>query len=279
LGFCGKFLRKIVSGKLGENMIRKTLNETKIATHCIQVTHNNSKGIPAPVGTGFFVSPDGWFITAAHVVTEDKTNGYQPVIDSLRLYKEGSRENLMGAMCENIKIEVIDNEFDFALLKVDFETNREKVWLKDKIEFPYLRVSARLLDEGEPVYSFGYPLSGIEDFKVGTFAISSYAICPRTTSAIVSSNLEVTKMVRTSEPPKEYVLDKALNYGNSGGPIVSTETGNVHAFCSRFQPVSIAQEHLGTGVLIYIPSLYGVVMNLSHPKILDYLNNHGIPNI
>lgn len=255
-------------------MIRKTLNNTKIATHCIQIPHKHSDGIPAPTGTGFFVSPDGWFVTAAHVVTYDES---EPDLDRIRLYKEGDRENLIGAMCENVTVEVVNDEFDFALLKVDFQANEKRVWLNGKTEFPYLKVSSRLLDEGEQVYSFGYPLSEIEKNKFGTLEIPSYAICPRTTSAIVSSNLEVTRMVRIDAPPREYVLDKALNYGNSGGPIVSAETGNVNAFCSRFQPVWIPQNHLGEGVAIYIPSLYGVVTNLSNPQLLEVLNEKEVP--
>ncbi len=55
----------------------------------------------------------------------------------------------------------------------------------------------------------------------------------------MSSTLEKTKMLMSSGDEKIYVLDKALNYGNSGGPIVAAETGRVHALCSRFQPVMV----------------------------------------
>jgi len=76
-------------------------------------------------------------------------------------------------------------------------------------------------------------------------------------------------------------LDKALNYGNSGGPIIASETGNVHAFCSRFQPVVIPQSHLkddkGSHLGVMIPSLYGVVSNLSQERILSHLQSRSIP--
>ncbi len=83
-------------------------------------------------------------------------------------------------------------------------------------------------------------------------------------------------MIVTGSEPKVYVLDKALNYGNSGGPIVAAETGKVHAFCSRFQPVAIPQNHIqdqqGNPTMIYIPSLYCVVSSLANPAILQKLH-------
>ncbi len=88
-------------------------------------------------------------------------------------------------------------------------------------------------------------------------------------------------MITASGPPLHYVLDKALNYGNSGGPIVATGTGHVHAFCSRFQPVFVPQLHLSDGEgkhpAIMIPSLYGVVVNLGHPRVLAELRRRQIP--
>ena len=42
--------------------------------------------IPTPVGTGFMVSKDGWFVTAAHLVADDN-GGFR---HSARLLKETS---------------------------------------------------------------------------------------------------------------------------------------------------------------------------------------------
>jgi serine protease Do len=149
---------------------------------------------------------------------------------------------------------------------VDYTANANKDWQVRLSEFPYLKVSSRNLDEGEAIYSFGYPLSSPEAESMHGGFIGVSSLCPRTTSAIVSSTLEMTTMVMTSKDPKRYVLDKALNYGNSGGPIVSVETGHVHALCSRFQPVCIPQGHLkdssSNPLYILIPSLYGVVSSL-----------------
>jgi hypothetical protein len=92
--------------------------------------------------------------------------------------------------------------------------------------------------------------------------------------------MDASRMISSTSDPTVYVLDKALNYGNSGGPIVAAETGKVHAFCSRFQPVFIAQNHLeprlGFVPSIFIPSLYGVVSRLGDPRILGELRSRGI---
>ena len=109
-----------------------------------------------------------------------------------------------------------------------------------------------------------------------------WALAPRVTSSIVASTIVKTRPFSTSVEPKEYVLDKALNYGNSGGPILSAETGHVHAYCSRYQPVTIPQrivpaEADPVNFSIVIPSLYGIVVGLHNPAIVEELIRRGIP--
>lgn len=263
-------------------MIRKTLENTKKATFAVLLPNRNKAGLPSPIGTGFFISPDGWFITAAHVVTENnQSNGKQRSdIDKGYLQKENRKNIDIGEGCQFFKIDFIIPNLDFALLKVDLEKNRTKEWMKDRTEFPYIKVSGRLLDEAEPVYSFGYPLSSSDLIINESIIVGSTSLSPRTTSAIVSSTIEQTKMISTPNDPQLYVLDRALNYGNSGGPIISTETGNVHAFCSRFQPQHIPQSHLkdkeGNTFSIMSPSLYGIVISLNNRDILKELKKRDI---
>lgn len=267
-------------------MIRKSLANTKAATFSILIPNENQNGIPTPFGTGFFVSPDGWFITAAHVVTKNGKSDGAPRddIDKAMIEKERDPKGnvLLHPMCHFISLEYIDPKHDIALLKVDFEKNKDKYWLKDETSFPHLTISKRLLDDGEPVYSFGYPLSYSTLLSQGAMTMSSTSLCPRVTSAIVSSNIEQTKFFATQKDTMVYVLDKALNYGNSGGPIIATDTGRVHAFCSSFQPVFVPQPNIkdnkGNDLQIMIPSLYGVVISLHNIPLLKKFEEFNIAN-
>lgn len=263
-------------------MIRKTLHRVREATFCVELPSVNHFGTPMPTGTGFFISPDGWFVTAAHVTSENgASDGPQRGnLDNAFLTKESSATT-SGAMCQFIESRFVLPRYDLALLKVDFQKNMNKDWLIGKTEFPFIPVSKRPLDLGESIYSFGYPLSSGDAWDVGHSIIGSTQLSPRLTSAIVSSDLDKTSMIMSSDDPQHYVLDKALNYGNSGGPIIATETGYVHAFCSRFQPVFVPQMHMinaeGEYPLVMVPSLYGVVTSLRNKEILELFGNLGIP--
>lgn len=175
----------------------------------------------------------------------------------------------------------MDAKNDFALLKVDFKPNSNKQWLQGRTAFSFIEVSTRTLDEGEPVYSFGYPLSEsnvLPSPQGVTVGFASYS--PRVTSAIISSTFDRTTMLMTSNDSRRYVLDKALSYGNSGGPIISVETGKVHALCSRFQPVFVRQLHLSPDpenpICVMMPSLYSVVSSLANIEILEALKTRGV---
>jgi serine protease Do len=259
-------------------MIRNTLARTRSATFSVQLPNKQNHDMPTPTGTGFFVSTDGWFITAAHVITEDGNpeGNIRGDIDSCWLMKERS-----NGMCQYVTVGHVLPEYDLALLKVDFDKNSNKEWLKGQTGFPFVEVSARPLEMGGPVYSFGYPLSSATTQKVGESIVGNMSLSPRVTSAIISSDLDITEMVMIGGPPKHYVLDKALNYGNSGGPIMSSETGHVHAICSRFQPVYVPQQHLadvqGRFPSVMIPSLYGVVSNLGSNGVIKLLKSLGVP--
>ena len=265
-------------------MITKTLANTQAATFCVELPDRQQHGMPTPTGTGFFISPDGWFVTAAHVITENhQSDGpIRQDIDQAWLQKETRLPGGMpGAMCQAVSFGHVIPLIDFALLKVDFQQNSNKAWLSGRSAFPFIGVSSRQLAGGESVYSFGYPLSSAFAKDLGQMIIGSTSLCPRVTSAIVSSTVDETRMVMTGNDPKVYVLDKALNYGNSGGPIVSSETGRVHAFCSRFQPVFIPQLHLCDAnqnpMHIMVPSLYGVVSSFGNREIVALLQQLKVP--
>ncbi|WP_459201741.1 S1 family peptidase [Methanococcus sp. CF] len=258
-------------------MIRKTLPKVKEATFCIELPNKSARGMPTPAGTGFFISPDGWFVTAAHVVTNE--NGSPRTDFTKSLLTKESNDNTKVTLCKYVTLKYLLPELDIALLKVDFEKNSDQEWLIGKTGFPFINISTAPLEMGEPVYSFGYPLSSYGVFESGHLGFIK--LRPRVTSAIISSELETDSMILNENDPKHYVLDKALNYGNSGGPIISTKTGHVHAICSSFQPVTLNQPHLkdnnGKSMKIIIPSLYGIVSSFDNKNIINLLKFLNIP--
>jgi S1-C subfamily serine protease len=252
-------------------MIRKTLVNTKSATFSV-LTYNK------PSGTGFFVSENGYFITASHVITEEgKSDGTIIGNEQIIFFKETSNSfEEPPIIYDKVKLVYNNPIYDIALFKVDFEIIPE--WIKDETKFSFVEISIRELEEGESIYAFGYPLSTNEILSSnGSITKSHNSLSPRTTSAIISSKIENTELVMSHNNLKVYVLDKALNYGNSGGPIISTDNGNVHAFCSSFQPVFVPQNHLKDNPSIMIPSLYGVVISLSNSELIKKFTELNIP--
>jgi serine protease Do len=143
-------------------VIRTSLQATKRATFAVLLPNPFQGLMPYPVGTGFFVSHDGVFVTAAHVVTRDgKADG--PPRDDIPngwLMTEPPEGQWGRRICQGLSLVCVHAEHDIAILKVDFAANREKNWTLD--QFPSVPVSFRKLEEGEPVYSFGYPLSSAD---------------------------------------------------------------------------------------------------------------------
>lgn len=263
-------------------MIRKTLQATKAATFSIDLPNSQQQGMPTPTGTGFFVSPDGWFVTAAHVIMDRGTNAPRGDLDKAWLMQPPFSGHVFVTMYQHVTLDHVDLKNDFALLKVDFAANTSKESLEGQTGFPFIEVSLRPLEEGEPVYAFGYPLPLsrlVVNDPTMTAGVSQYS--PRVTSAIVSSTLERSLPATTGAETRVYVLDKALNYGNSGGPIIAMETGRVHALCSRFQPATIPQPQLSRDpnkpIYIVVPSLYGIVSSLSNPEVVEALTKRSIP--
>ncbi len=262
-------------------MIRKTLAATKAATFCIELPQADLRGMPGAIGTGFFVTPDGWFVTAAHVVTQNNRPNGQARDDLEKMYISqmvAFGQHPTGA--SGPVLHGLDPYNDVALLKFDFGRESKSNWLSGKEGFPHLEISTRLMEEGEPVYSFGFPLT---ETSLVTSTPEMAAVTTKHSARVTSAVIAAVDHPRHGPYIVHdniiYVMDKALNYGNSGGPIVATETGKVFALCSRFQPVFFNQPHLeysGRPMAIMAPSLYGLIPSLSNPDVVKLLGRNGI---
>jgi hypothetical protein len=152
---------------------------------------------------------------------------------------------------------------DLALLQIDTAANAGKPWLLEGSGLPFLDLSFDVIEDGTPVYSYGFPLSPeVPTVDIGIAAIAYPALSPRVTSTVIASNAEVVGGIpSTDRRSRNYVTDKAFKYGNSGCPLIVVETGAAVAAVVRFQPVEIDQ---GSGSIVWIPSLYGVASSLAN---------------
>jgi S1-C subfamily serine protease len=211
--------------------------------------------MPEPAGTGFFIDASGLFVTALHVVEGATTN-------DIWLMKE-TVVGQVPVMLQWPELVKTWPEYDLALLKLDFVRNASKAFLQGASAFPFIDVVFDRQEDGTPVYAFGYPLPerNLLEKSLDGSIVGHTGLGPRTTSAVISSSLEMTRPVQSASDAMFYVFDKALNYGNSGGPIVLTESGKAIAVCVRFQPLFVPQDGGGS---VLIPSLYGVASSLSN---------------
>lgn len=241
-------------------MIGKTLSNTQKATVCVLVPHPDPryKGFPSPVGTGFFVSNRGYLVTARHVISKDSRTLYAP--NEIQI--ERPAEDILSQAVPVSKIVKDWMSFDLALLKIDDNALNQFA--------DFLQIEFNTVPEGTEVYSYGYPLPKINVKGAAQFMVGFHYFSPRTTSAIISSHHWYIGPLRGRGFPTHYVIDKALNYGNSGGPIVVCDTGKVISVCLRFQSVLIPQQ----AIEIEIPSLYGITVSLRN--IQDDLVSLGI---
>lgn len=157
---------------------------------------------------------------------------------------------------------------DCILLKFEIG-DQEDANLLSAGEFPFIETSVRPISEGEPVYSYGYPLTVTgRDEKGEIFTHWS----PRATSAIVSALIHGVSGYGGREI-YAYVLDKPLNPGNSGGPVIATETGYAFAQCTSYQKLIIPQriEKLGLSFPVELPSLDGYATSLFTLESIDWL--------
>lgn len=229
-------------------MIRKTIAHTK---ECTFIVHTPVKNFPHPTGTGFFISKEGYFITANHVI--DKVEDFSKVRFS---QPEGAQLLSVSPIKKWVN-------HDIALLKADFDANKKRKieFLKNKEGFPYLETDFQAQLEGTPIYAYGFPLPKVTKVEKGGLMLGFIGYCPRITSAIISSEYDIFRPIRGSKDLKFYAIDKTLFYGNSGGPIIITETGKVFAVAVRFQPVTIPQY---PNSRVIIPTNYGIVSSLSN---------------
>lgn len=147
------------------------------------------------IGTGFFVTEDGWLITNRQIVTSGDLPYYVKLED--------------GQILE-VQEKVLDPVSDLALLKVDWVTTA-------------LEVGEEMPAVGDAVVAFGNRWSG-------TSAAQGAAISANHRQAIVDypeSTVDSAGTTIYSDVSVPYhdvlITDRALGYGYAGGPLLNQE--------------------------------------------------------
>ncbi len=146
-------------------------------------------------GSGFIISPDGYILTCAHVISGRIG---EPIVGI------NNKPSYPPA-----KVVIINEDYDVALLKVDTT--------KDVVKF---ELSSKEIKTGDSVAVAGYPYDsnwrreGFE--KKSSFVTANVSTIKRTKTKLTES---LTRRV--------IVLDRTVNPGNSGGPLFYPDSGEV----------------------------------------------------
>lgn len=241
------------------NEIPTSLSATKRATFAITRPRlANMEGREA-VGSGFMIHPDGFFLTALHVLDGADVAAAQLVLEQIN-DGEGDSEIARGELLHEWE------EFDLALMKFDVRHRRGPDGAMNKTGLPHVPIRFDPVDEGAPVYSFGYPMP--RDVPTGPDEQSAPSgsrgpqHAPRITSAIVSSTTWRRCLGDEGIPYALYVVDRPFLVGNSGGPVVLQETGEAFAVCFKTQTYEV--EQAGEAPSLRLPSPFGLAVSMSN---------------
>jgi hypothetical protein len=180
-------------------------------------------------GTGFVVSPDGWILTAAHVVIDPESGQFDKVI-SVTL------DN--GSIKLATQVVPIDQNMagrDFALLKIE-GTNLSSLDLGDKPED---------IVRGSDLTIIGFPFSALAFHSNGASVKDKFCLSG---SVAYTGNTNVSVPVNTPKGPSTVNVNVDVIYfqgpsvkGLSGSPIISRDTGHVVAILtSKLTGISTA---------------------------------------
>jgi hypothetical protein len=181
------------------------------------------------LGSGFFVDGSGLLVTNAHVIEED-----------VRLYVYVRDQEIYAAP----DVMAVDSDMDLAVLRIPNTSGNP------------LALAADPTPEGTEVIAVGYPR--ITDILQLGFALHA-TIIPAMVSGLVPGQS------RTSGQVVDFLQTSGqLNFGNSGGPLVRTDSGEVAAMvvntvpylerAKNSQGVAIGSVMMKSGISYSIPA-------------------------
>jgi hypothetical protein len=172
-------------------------------------------------GTGFIVSPDGWILTAAHVVTDPETGKNDEAISII--FPTGSIKFAIQVL--PVDANMVGR--DFALLKIEGQ-NLPSLDLGDKPDDVSL---------GSDITIIGFPFSAIAFKSNGPSVKDKFCLLG---TVAYAGHTQVPVFVNTPKSTTTVNVNVDVIYfqgpsvkGLSGSPIISRDTGHVIAILTN----------------------------------------------
>jgi S1-C subfamily serine protease len=195
-------------------------------------------------GTGFFVSPEGFILTAAHVITETAQAARSGGATKVEFICGMSLDAASGLQAQfhgsfdlvPLTVKEIDPVHDVALLQTTrnpfsptFSSSIQIGKNELKVPVGVARLNRELPPEGQLVLVSGYPLS------IPSLVTQRGMIASETFSLVQMQDPRLPPGVSKPEPEDMILLDAVVNPGNSGGPAYLPGTDCVVGIVEAFR--------------------------------------------
>jgi S1-C subfamily serine protease len=249
-----------------------------------------SSQVGTRAGTGFFVSPSGYVLTAGHVIRSSEKAAREKGATNI-VFRVGilldtistSNIHFSGSFSwVDANVVDVDEVHDLALLKVSqnpFNGGLQTgiVGPKGMLRFNVstARINPRLPADGENLLVSGYPL------EIPTFVTQRGMVASQSFYA-VEVPVPNSRFTRP-ESLDSIILDAVVNPGNSGGPVYDSASGDVVGICDAYELAPLVTNKLhsveiapgeflnqNSGLAVVVPVKYALEL-LRKNGVTDFL--------